>query len=114
MATGTGGTAANNTLTALRQPGSFIRPDGTVASVVQLDADIATMNQGLKDDQNSNQPAPGGGPMWGWSRNGQLYVPNRGWLRVLPGDVILFDTPTGWPILLSQRAAAGAAWVTTA
>lgn len=113
MTIGTGGTAAATSLTALKAPGSFIRPDGTVVSLVESDADIATINNAMKDDQNFNQPSPGGGPMWGFSRNGMLYVPNRGALRVLPGDTIMVDA-NGWPILVSARSIAGAPWVTTA
>lgn len=113
MAIGTGGTSAATSLTALKVPGSWTRPDGTVVSITEVDADIATINQLLKDDQNFNQPSPFGGPMWGWSRNGMLYVPNRGWLRTLPGDTIMVDA-NGWPILVSQRSIAGAPWVTTA
>lgn len=114
MTIGTGGTNAATSLTAIKQPGSFTRQDGTVFSITETDADIATVNQGLRDDQNFNQPSPAGGPMWGWSRNGVLYVPNRGLLRCQPGDVIMFDTTTGWPILLSQRAIASGPWTTTA
>ncbi|SRR6266851_4753275 len=113
MATATLGTNAQTTLTALSAPGSFITPGGTVSSVTQLDADIATINQAIKDDQNPNLPSPGAGPMWGWSRNGQLYVPNRGWLKVFPGDFIGVDSQ-GWPILVSAKSAAVAAqWVHT-
>lgn len=43
---------------------------------------------------------------------GQLFVPNRGVLQILPGDVVAYDPTTGWPILISARAAANAAsWV---
>jgi hypothetical protein len=113
MATATLGTTANNSLTALAFPGSYTRQDGTVFSVTALDADIATINQLIKDDQNINLPAPGAG-QWGWSRAGQLYVPNRGWLKLLPGDFVGVDTQTGWPILVSARAAAAnPSWVHT-
>lgn len=37
------------------------------------------------------------------NREGQLVIPNRGVLKVLPGDVIAVD-PSGWPFLLSQNA----------
>lgn len=113
MAIGTGGTTLTTSLTALKAPGSFITPAGTVFSLTETDADIATINQALRDDQNPNQPAPSSGPMWGFSRNGMLYVPNRGALRVLPGDCVMVDA-NGWPILVSGRSIAGAPWVTTA
>ena len=112
MATITLGTTANNSLTALTFPGSYIRQDGTVFSVTALDADIATIQQLIKDDQNPAQPI--NLPSGGWSRAGQLYVPNRGWLKVLPGDIVGVDTQTGWPILVSGRAAAAnPSWVHT-
>src|SRR4029077_12381240 len=87
MTIGTAGTNANNSLTACFFPGSYIGPGGVVQSFTETDADIATINQAIKDDQNITLPAPGGGN-WGWSRNGQLYVPNRGWLKILPGDLV--------------------------
>jgi len=104
MATGTA--ATNAALTALSFPGSFITPDGIVSSISRLDADVATIQQLMKDDQNPAQPI--NIAMAGWSRGGQLYVPNRGWLKMLPGDIVGVDG-TGWPILLSRRAAASAA-----
>jgi hypothetical protein len=115
MTVGTGGTNANNSLTACFFPGSYSGPGGVVQSFVEADSDIATINQLIKDDQNINLPAPGGGP-WGWSRAGQLYVPNRGWLKILPGDLVLVDAPSGWPILVSARALAvgGTVWTKTA
>lgn len=122
MTIGTGGTSTTHqsgtgsvtVLTSILQPGSFVTPAGTVFSVTETDADIATFNQGIKDDQNPNLPAPGAGPMWGWSRNGVLYVPNRGALRCLPGDLLMLDTTTGWPILISGRSAAAGPWTFTA
>lgn len=116
MTIGTGGTTLTTSLTALRHPGSFIRVDGTVTSIVEVDADVATINQAIKDDQNFNQPSPGGGSTWGYSRNGQLYVPNRGWLKVLAGDAVMVDS-NGWPILVSARSfgtGVGPPWVSTA
>lgn len=112
MATATAGTTANNSLTALQAPGSYTRQDGTVFSVTALDADIATITQLIKDDQNPAQPI--NLPMQGWSRQGQLYIPNRGWLKVFPGDYVCVDTQTGWPILVSNRAiSANPSWVHT-
>jgi hypothetical protein len=45
------------------------------------------------------------------SFNGQLEIPGRGILRVLPGDIIAIDN-TGWPILVSGNAIsyAGSLW----
>lgn len=104
MATGTA--ATNAALTALSFPGSYITPDGTTVGLTRADADIATIQQLIKDDLNPAQPiniATGG-----WSRAGQLFIPNRGWLKMLPGDIVGVDG-TGWPVLISRRAAASAA-----
>lgn len=43
-----------------------------------------------------------------------LTIPNRGTLKVLPGDVVAYDS-SGWPILVSKEAIAwlGSQWVLT-
>jgi hypothetical protein len=97
MATITLGTAGTTTLTAL----TFSR------GLNMSNADIATIAEGILNDQvNTNPIYPGA-----WARTGILYVPNRGILKALPGDVVAFDPATGFPILLSAAAAAGASWV---
>ena len=95
MATKTLGSAATNTLVAV--------PFGTNAT----QADIATIAAHILDDQNVKHP------IWpdAWSNTGLLYIPNRGFLLAKPGDYVAYDPATGWPILLSARAAAGASWV---
>lgn len=95
MATKTLGTAATSTLVAM------VFGSDTVV------ADIATIQQHILDDQVN------GNPIWpgAWQGTGLLYVPNRGILRAIPGDYVAYDPATGWPILLSKRAAAGASWV---
>lgn len=45
-----------------------------------------------------------------YCQTGLLFVPNRGTLQCKPGDVICWDTTTGWPILLSGDAAANGPW----
>src|SRR5258708_37605963 len=120
MARGLIGTTAANTRNACLRPGSY-QPLGGGAAIsnTQTDADIAFMNQAIRDDQLADlgpagvvSPYPTG--MQGWSRQGQLYIPNRGWLKVLPGDVIAIDT-VGWPILISAKSAGtGASWTNTA
>jgi hypothetical protein len=116
MGIGTGGTGTVTSLTALRVPGSFNPPGGQAAlSFAETDADIATINQSIFDDfLNASAPLIGS-PMGGFSRNGQLYIPNRGWLKVFPGDVVMVDQ-NKWPILVSWRSIAntGAPWTTTA
>jgi hypothetical protein len=188
MTIGTGGTNAATSLTALRAPGSFINPNGLAitgqgspagsVSFVETDADIATINQTIRDDflpgasftgviagavltasatagvlavgmaifgagvasgtviaslgtgtggngtynlnisqtvgsEPMNAGAPFSPSLGGFSRQGQLYVPNRGWLKIFPGDVVLVD-PQGWPILVSARSIQLGPWTTTA
>ncbi len=54
-------------------------------------------------------PVSGASGQFGFQ--GQLYIPRRGVLQVLPGDVVAVDN-TGWPILISAAsiAAAGSRW----
>lgn len=88
MATKAGGTNANNSLTTLAYS----------AGADMADADIATIAQAIKDDLLGafGLTVPGA-----WSRNGLLFVPGRGVLKALPGDVVMVDTNSGWPILVS-------------
>jgi hypothetical protein len=97
MATVTLGTAANNTLTAL----AFSKSAAA--------ADVATIAQAIKNDQVN------GGPIYPDAFNlvRRVFVPNRGILTLLPGDYVAVDPATGWPIVLSAAAAAGASYVHT-
>lgn len=93
MATQVFGTTANNSLTAV-----------TFATSL-LPADVATIQQGIKDDKID---AAGSHPIYrgdAFSLQGLLYVPNRGILQVLPGDIVAIDN-NGWPILVSADSVA--------
>jgi hypothetical protein len=95
MALGTAGTAATTTLTALN-----------AFTAESLAVDVGTLANLILNDINPAHPRwPGA-----FSRNGLLYIPNRGVLRVLPGDTIAVDN-RGWPVLVSAYAMAGANWV---
>jgi hypothetical protein len=96
MATRTLGTAATTTLTALQ----------FVAGMVP--ADLATMNAAIKNDIPAAPVQPNC-----FQTNGTLFIPRRGILQLIPGDFVAFDPATGWPILLSATAAAGASYVHT-
>lgn len=73
-------------------------------------ADVASIASKIKEDQN-----PGGliGQVYpnAFTQRGILWVPSRGFLVMLPGDVVGVDAATGWPILVSKKAAAAAGWV---
>jgi len=96
MATRTLGTAATTTLTALQYLSGMVP------------ADLATMNAGILNDKVGMPPFANC-----FTSNGTLYVPNRGTLQLIPGDFVAFDPATGFPILLSAAAAAGASYVHT-
>lgn len=93
MATRTLGTNANNSLTAVEFRKNL------------LPADVATIQQGIKNDQiaaNGSHPILGGDA---FSLQGLLWIPNRGCLQVLPGDYVGIDN-NGWPILVSAQSIA--------
>lgn len=108
MALKTLGTIATTTLAAVQYRGPVV--GGSAATP----ADFADFASRLLDDQSSpmGQPAkaaPSAKPIWpgGFNRfYGTLAIPNRGFLKVLPGDWIAVDA-NGWPILLSYNAVLG-------
>lgn len=79
---------------------------GLAFSKALTPANVALLQLSIKDDLNVAQPIwPGA-----FSLDGLLYVPNRGVLRILDGDVVATDATTGWPILVSARAVASGPW----
>lgn len=99
MATHTAGTNANNSLTAV----TYIRGIGGL-----LAADVATINNGIKDDKNPTHPLVPGA----FSSQGELWIPRRGWLQIAADDVVCIDS-RGWPILLSADTIANGPWTYT-
>lgn len=97
MALVTLGTTANNSLTS---------SPAFTASMNQSDA--GSLANLIKDDLNVAHPIYPGA----FETNGLLFVPNRGFLRILPGDFIGVDSQ-GWPILVSKNSIAAAAWTHT-
>lgn len=96
MATLTLGTDAVDTLTAL-----LFKPG--IGGMTP--ADEATIRNAIKDDQgNAHDRVPGA-----FGSNGLLFVPNRGVLKVLPGDYVGVDD-MGWPILVSAYSIANGNW----
>lgn len=91
MATKTLGTTTTSILTAV------------AFSKALLPADVAAINAGIKDDKikvAGSHPILAGDS---FSLSGQLYIPNRGVLQVLPGDYVAIDND-GWPILISASS----------
>lgn len=101
------------------QPGQWLYGPGVPAGAQVISASSTTIHFSGTDTPTTVQTGGYyftiGKKMAGCiNTQGQLVVPNRGVLKVLPGDVIAVD-PSGWPILLSQQAIdyAGTAWVLT-
>ena len=93
MALLTLGTNANNSLAALLMTGAM------------TPVDVGMFANDVKNDQVNDHPIwPGA-----FAQSGLLFVPNRGVLKVLPGDYVAVDS-TGWPILLSALAIASGPW----
>lgn len=96
MATGTLGTNANNSLTS------------KIFGGATAPADIAAIANAIKNEQINGHPIfPGA-----WAQTGLLYIPNRGVLKMLPGDYVGVDNQ-GWPILVSANSIANGAWTHT-
>ena len=94
MALGTLGTTANNSLQSI----NGFRSDFAFT-------DVGNPSNLIKDDLNPAHPQL----FTAFENNGLLFIPNRGLLRVLPGDYIGVDSQ-GWPILVSKNSIANAAW----
>ncbi len=98
MATHTIGAHANNSLTAVEYGADL------------LDADVATIQRAILDDFLQTNPitnaTPGVSRIYpgAFVKQGNLFIPNRGFLKMMPGDVIAVDPTTGWPILVAKNA----------
>ena len=104
MATITLGTAGTTTLVAIPFTYGMVPADfATIAVSIKLDSHNSNV-MGITGPQ-----PPIGTP---FSRAGVLIIPGRGSLALFPGDYVGVDA-SGWPILLSPRAAASASWVHT-
>lgn len=113
MATRTLGTNAGTTLVAVPFPDlNSTTPASDFAAISALILDDLPLlwplnNAGTATQQNTTQRAALqnrnriGQPAL--TNNGLLWIPNRGYLTVLPGDWIGVDT-LGWPILVSGRS----------
>ncbi len=104
MALNTLGTNATTTLSAMQFRGgaAYTRADMAALAALILDDQSQPMGQ-------LANAAPAAKPIWPGAFNpfyNTLMIPNRGVLKVLPGDWIGVDA-NGWPILLSRNAIAG-------
>ena len=78
----------------------------------QLSSDFAAISNLIQDDLQSVQ---GGTPhrRTYFSKQGILFVPRRGQLKVFPGDYVAVDPTTGWPVLISAQSIAAGPWTHT-
>lgn len=83
--------------------------DALLFSKVMNAVDFATLQHAIKyDGVEGNRVVPNG-----LAREGFLFVPRRGVLRILDGDFVGVDN-TGWPILVSANSiASGVDWDNT-
>ena len=137
MATAVGSAGTNSTTTFLNSALQFYANNPGLTGVNpadnQFSADVGTINNLIRDDrayvfpaftgQAGSQVIPAltlplsqataGLLSGGLSHAGVLHIPNRGMLKVLPGDVVVIGA-TGWPMLLSRveavYGAANAKW----
>lgn len=98
MATHTLVTAGGKSLTAV----TFSYAPATLAQ-----ADLATICQGIKNDL-TQQVIPGS-----FTREGKLFIPRRGVLQVLPGDVVATDDRGFVYLLSADTIANGTDWTLT-
>lgn len=86
-------------------PGTFVTAKASTTSVT-----LSQAATGTNAAQSVAFVRPTRGP--GLGRNASLVIPNRGILKVLPGDIVGVDPITGWPILVSAAAlsTAGSVW----
>lgn len=107
--------STTGTLSAI-QPGQYVYgkniPGGTrVASVSVAGSSITLTNTPLGNGSINfftiGRNLPGS-----FSFNGELFIPNRGVLKIFPGDVIAIDPVSGWPVLIASTAltAPGSQW----
>ena len=76
-------------------------------------ADARAINVLIRDDQNARRPLVTSGYNGGFIREGLLFVPNRGELRLYDGDVVAVDATSGQVILLSAYGLSAGPWTLT-
>lgn len=110
MATRTLGTSATTSLTSIfaatgSGTGKDIGEQGNGNFNNFSQADFATVQESIINDK-TNALGKAYGAL---TKQGLLFVPNRGVLRIFPGDWVGVDS-SGWPILVSAHAIATGPW----
>ena len=105
MATKTLGTNTTATLTALAvNPANAQADVATISQGILSDGLVGTFGAGLTSSFAKGAIYPGA-----WELDGMLYIPNRGVLKVFPGDWVGIDSQ-GWPVLISANSIANGPW----
>jgi len=99
-----GGTSTTTTLRGFVQNTNLSATDAATVSA-NIKYDGALVNGAWT--QIRNHAVYPGGFTFGVGGQALLYVPRRGVLQVLEGDVVCYD-PNGWPILVSGWSINGA------
>ena len=98
MALKTLGSLLTTSLQGFQMPPKYNATPGLVV------ADVATFNNAIFNDENNPQQKLNQQIINTCLVRGQmLYIPNRGYLNVRPGDWICYDQ-SGWPILISKTS----------
>ncbi len=100
MALLTAGTAATTTLRALLVTGNMAAPGTNIQNVALFNAAVKGQNT-----QANLEPTA-------FSPDGLLFLPEkRGVIQCRPGDYIMVDPTSGWPIVVSAQAVTGGGFV---
>lgn len=95
------GTATTTTLKALLVAGNNSTPGTNIQNVAAFNAYAKNQDAAAKSLQTTI-----------YMTNGLLYLPgNRGVIQCLPGDYVMIDPVSGWPIMVSANAVAGGSFV---
>lgn len=80
---------------------------------VLTDSDLAAFNAEIQPNYGSTSN-PNNGKLGTYiGREGQLWVPQRGWIKVFGNDWLVVDATTGFPFLLSSNAVASGPYTHT-
>jgi hypothetical protein len=104
MALLTAGTNAATSLLALNYSAALSQADLAAFSALLFD-DRVNVYPNIPTAALNPIPTAAQGPLnYPLGPGGRLVIPNRGFLRVFPGDYVMVDAASGWPILVSRTA----------
>ena len=80
------------------------------AKMTYPDQPNAVYSEGTTYEKIIGYAGSGVNAQCGMIQNGMLYIPSRGWLPLLPGDVVAVDANTGWPVLINYATSQSNKW----